>query len=220
MIWMMRGSQLEDNRKCFGGWRSRTGPTLTHKPSRTVTTETLRNYQELKFPFFPEPVSIHGQTSQNIRGLFWEATRWQTCVVSVDMWEPLWPLAALLPFRWRVSHLLLLSHSNTVSPSASPFLFVSFCSPDFLFMTNSLPHPPLFPHLHPLYSLYHHPAPSSSFVCGFAPPPPLVSSLLQCSPAHVGWHHSHHAVSVPRWTKGWIWFPAVQELHVSRYSHW
>lgn len=45
----------------------------------------------------------------------------------------------------------------------------------------------------------------------------LMSSLLQCSPTHLGWHHSHHAVAVPRWTKGWIWFPAVQELHVSRF---
>lgn len=45
----------------------------------------------------------------------------------------------------------------------------------------------------------------------------LMYSLLQCSTTHLGWHHSHHAVAVPRWTKGWIWFPAVQELHVSRF---
>lgn len=59
-----------------------------------------------------------------------------------------------------------------------------------------------------------------SFVCGFVPPPPkfsLVSSLLQCCPTHLRWHHSHHAVTVPRWTKGWVWFPAVQEFHVSRF---
>ena len=44
----------------------------------------------------------------------------------------------------------------------------------------------------------------------------FLSSFLQCGPAHLSRDHSHHAVAVPRWTKRWIWFPAVQELCVSR----
>lgn len=106
-----------------------------------------------------------------------------------------------------------LSNSNTES---FPLLFHSHCpvwSSGFLFMTNPLrvgPHPPLYIlYVYPPLFLCHPPA----YLCLSS----FMSSLLQRSPTHLCWHYSHHAVAVPRWTKGWIWFPAVQELHVSRF---
>lgn len=143
------------------------------------------------------------------------------------MWEPLC-LELLCCFSGASSDIFLLSNSNTES---LPLLFHSHCSVwscAFLFMTNPLPVGPhlLFLYLCPLYSRATLPpasATSFSFVvlsflflsvcpCFSS----LMSSLLQRSPSHLRWHHSHHAVAVPRRTTGWIWFPAVQKLHVSR----
>lgn len=43
----------------------------------------------------------------------------------------------------------------------------------------------------------------------------FIPSFLQRCPTHLSWHHSHHAVAVPWWTKRRIWLPSVQELYVS-----
>lgn len=111
-----------------------------------------------------------------------------------------------------------LSNINTQS---LPLLFQCHCpvwSSVFFFSLVGL-HPPIFLHLYSHAAFLLTSATPFLFVCGFVFPhfSSLVTSLLQCCPTHLSWHHSHHAVTVPRWTKGWVWFPAVQEFHVSRF---
>lgn len=132
----------------------------------------------------------------------------------------------LLPFWRLICHLssfptLTLKHLLLLLSSSLPCLVLWFSF-------NNRPHTSLFLRFCPLYSLC-----LILFFWLSVVSPILVSvvlsflcwsllphvSLLQCSPPHLGWHHSHHAVAVPRWTEGWIWLPAVQELHVSRVCH-
>lgn len=124
-----------------------------------------------------------------------------------DMLEPLWPAAAL-PLTLKGSFLQL---PFILLFSGFPGHYLQYrqpVGPHLLFSKSlhfvSSRNPPAF-----LFFFFLFPSWSVS-ICSS-----VMSSLLQRSAAHLGWHHSHHAVAVPRWAKGWVWFPAVQELNVS-----
>lgn len=125
---------------------------------------------------------------------------------------PLWPFAAHQAVKSETYCLLahfLFSSNTSLSPSALPFLLVFFSSQS----TCYIPPTPHFYPTSPSLTLQH----LFPLACWFPPTRPPMSSLLQCSSSHLGWDYSHHAVSVPRWTEGWVWLLAVQELYVSRH---
>lgn len=119
-------------------------------------------------------------------------------------------VTASLTLHCLAAFLSSFSTLNTkISPLSSFILVVLF---GFLLITPYL----FIPSLLFLIRYSSHP---SLYVClcfsRFVPPfPPF--SILQRGPPHLSWHHSHHAVAVPRWTEGRVWIPAIQELHVSR----
>lgn len=113
----------------------------------------------------------------------------------VDIWEPLWPSAAVLLF------------SLTLNTESLPLLFHCHCPCFFghnLFST-CWSSPTSFSKS--VNSVFSHNSPASFFF-GWFPIPlhlpcsSIMSSLLQCSTTHLSGHHSHHAVAVPRWAKG------------------
>lgn len=148
------------------------------------------------------------------------ATEWWKCLCLQHWHDPLWPLAIVLSLWWLPCHLSSFPAFNKKFSPSLCFSSLLHFGLVLCFSLNDksptipptyLPHIILCPSILVCVVLYFFSSSVPSLCLSS-----LISSFLQCIPPHLRWHHSHHAVAVPRWTEGWVRFPAVQELHVSQ----